>query len=172
MLSNFSRFFSSLSFCCYSSATSILSHVSLLRGKVLIGLFPKLFLIKDKQRLYISFRDMGSSAMSQSFVQSSIWTEKALNVDQAKELSSTREGVDECLENNTSATSEWETWEVRLWSQLVVAHPIIISRTVRQRWPEKTPNTQTHSGRVPPSLTQTQARPFPSLMSSGLYGNT
>lgn len=38
-----------------------------------------------------------------------------------------------CLENNTSATSEWETWEVRLKSQLVVAHPIIIPWTVRQR---------------------------------------
>lgn len=38
-----------------------------------------------------------------------------------------------CLENNTSATSEWETWEVQLWSQLVVAHPIIILWTVRQR---------------------------------------
>ena len=42
--------------------------VSLVEGKVLIGLFPKLFLIKDKQGIHISLGDLGLPEVSCSLL--------------------------------------------------------------------------------------------------------
>lgn len=97
------------------------SLLSLAAGKVSIGLFPKLFLIIDKQRIHISLGDMGLSEVSCSFLQFSLGSRE----DECREEpgdASMRAALQDgggvktggCLENNTSATSEWETWEVRL----------------------------------------------------------
>lgn len=42
--------------------------ISLVAGNVLIGLFPKLFLIEDKQRMHISLGDVGSPEVSRFFL--------------------------------------------------------------------------------------------------------
>lgn len=46
--------------------------VSFVTGKVLIALFPKLFLIKDKQGIYISLGDVGLPKVPCSFLQFSL----------------------------------------------------------------------------------------------------
>lgn len=42
--------------------------ISLVTGNVLIGLFPKLFLIEDKQRMHISLGDVGLPEVSRFFL--------------------------------------------------------------------------------------------------------
>jgi len=79
------------SVCFSSSSTSFPPLVSLVVGKVLIGLFPKLFLIKDKQEIHISLGDMGMSAMSQFFLQFSLCTREAPYVDEARDVSTEAE---------------------------------------------------------------------------------
>lgn len=95
--------------------------VSLVTGKVLIAFFPKLFLIKDKQGIYISLGDVGLPEVPCSFLQFSLCSREALNDRDAATAVCTRTVFYKgggwsggCLENNTSATSEWETWEVRI----------------------------------------------------------
>lgn len=104
-----------------SSTTSFFPLISLVAGKVLIGLFPKLFLIKDKQRIHISLGEVGLPKVSCSFWQFSLcsreeererWSKGCEHEAALHEGGGIETGG--CLENNTSATSEWETWEVRL----------------------------------------------------------
>lgn len=66
----------------------LFSPVSLVVGKVLIGLFPKLFLIKDKQGIHISLGDVGLPKVSCSLLQFSLCSREALNGrDEARDVS-------------------------------------------------------------------------------------
>lgn len=57
----------------------LFSLVPLVAGKVLIDVFPKLFLIKDKQGIHISLGDVGLPEVSCSFLQFSLCSREALN---------------------------------------------------------------------------------------------
>lgn len=88
------------------SSSSSSSLLSLIAGKVLIDVFPKLFLIKDKQIIHIS---------TYSFLYAPLYARGSGGVDWLKGGGGVG-GAETagCSENNTSATSKWETWEVRL----------------------------------------------------------
>lgn len=94
------------------------SLLSLVAGKVLIDFFPKLFLIKDKQIIHISWRDLGLPRVSGYCLKFSLCSSLCSRerCDRRSRTGWKRGGVetDGCSENNTSATSKWETWEVRL----------------------------------------------------------
>lgn len=74
MSSNFSRFFFRFPSACFPSPPLLppkllfLCLISLVTGNVLIGFFPKLFLIEDKQRMHISLGDVGLPEVSRFFL--------------------------------------------------------------------------------------------------------